>query len=219
MKFISYLKILIIAVVIVVAGSVWISTNAKAEATPPSNFSLLITPSPIVTTVKPGQTTSVQLKIVNNSNGAENLQIQPRSFSVNNATGSVTLGSTPPADINSWISFSSPKFTVAAGQVFTQNVTFTVPKAAGFSYSFALLINRHANPVSSSNGRIINGSVADFVLLNVDRPGAVRQLSVPSFTVSKHIYEWLPADFTIKFKNSGNSIVAPAGNVFIQRSS
>lgn len=217
MKLITYIKVLAVAIVVVVAGSFWLSVNAKAQ-TAPSDFALLITPSPIVTTVQPGKTTTVQLKIMNNGSKPENLQIQPRSFVVNNKTGAVTLGSTPPAEVNSWISFSSPKFTVAPGQIFTENVILTVPKEAGFSYSFALLINRQANPSPSNSGRIINGSVADFVLMNVDRPGAVRQLSVPSFTVSKHVYEWLPANFTVQFKNTGNSIVAPAGNIFIQRS-
>ena len=180
-KLTNYLKILIAGILIVVLGSVWLSANAKA-ADIPGNFSLLITPSPIVETLTPGQTSTIQLKILNNSGGAEHLQIQPKSFVVDNATGSVRLDSTPPADISSWVSFSSPKFTVAAGQVFTENVVFTVPKDAGFSYSFALLIKRQTDTVTDASARNINGSVADFVLLNVDRPGAVRQLSVPSFT-------------------------------------
>jgi hypothetical protein len=68
-----------------------------------------------------------------------------------------------------------------------------------------------------STGQVFKGALADFVLLNVNRPGATRQLKVVSFTVSKSLYQWLPATFTVKLKNVGNSIVQPSGNIFIAR--
>jgi hypothetical protein len=191
--------------------------SGNALAAPPNTFSLIVSPSPIVATLNPGQTTQLQVKVLNQGTNTENLQIEPRSFAVSNS-GQINLGNSLPGGIANWISFSAPKFTVAVGQWYTETVIFKVPKDAGFSYSFVLEINRQISGPSPAGGALLKASIADFLLLNVNRPGATRQLKVPSFTVSKHIYQWLPATFTITFKNTGNSIVQPTGNVFIQRS-
>jgi len=205
----------IVAICAVAIAIIAFSPQAKAAA--PSNFSLVVTPSPIVATANPGQTTQLQLKILNNGSETENLQIQPRSFSINNTTGQINISDASPLGVTNWISFSAPKFTVAVGQWFTEDVRLAVPKDAGFSYSFVLVINRQGNPQPTQSGRLIKAALAVFTLLNINQPGATRQLSVSAFTVSKHIYEWLPATFTVKFKNTGNSIVQPSGNIFIQR--
>ncbi|HVA10682.1 MAG TPA: hypothetical protein VNG32_00755 [Candidatus Dormibacteraeota bacterium] len=205
----------IVAASTVVICIIALSLHAKAAA--PNSFSLVVTPSPIVATAAPGQTTQLQLKILNNGTQTENLQIQPRSFSVTNTTGQIKISDASPLGVTNWISFSSPKFTIAVGQWFTENVRLAVPKDAGFSYSFALVINRQVDPQPTQGGRLIKAALAIFTLLNINQHGATRQLSVSSFSVSKHIYEWLPATFTIKFKNTGNSIVQPSGNIFIQR--
>jgi len=112
---------------------------------------------------------------------------------------------------------------VAPGRsTFTNVNTATEPlisrvPAAGFSYSFALLISRQANTKAAAGTRLIKGSVAVFTLVNVDRPGATSNLSVSSFSTSKHVYDYLPTTFSIKFKNTGNTIAQPYGNIFVQR--
>jgi hypothetical protein len=183
------------------------------------NFSLLVTPSPLVTTLKPGTTTELELKVRNNGTAPEELKVEPRSFKFNSSTGQVSLNDTVPPDINTWISFANPTFKIDAGQWFTERVRFALPKDTGFSYSFALVISRKANPQPVAGTRLLNGSLAVFTLVNVDRPGATRQLEIPKFTATQGVYEYLPARFNIQFKNTGNSIVQPAGNVFIQRGS
>lgn len=181
-------------------------------------FSLQISPSPLVLTLKPGQTTTVDLKVRNTGPKVENLKIAPRSFKVNSKED-LELDDTKAPEEAKWLSFSAPKFTVAPGEVFSEKVTLAVPKDAGFSYSFALVINRQQVDENAAPGRELKGSVALFTLLNIDRPGAVRKLEVADFSTSQPVYEYLPAELNIKFKNSGNMIVRPTGNVFIQRNS
>ena len=82
-------------------------------------FSLQVTPSPLVTTIKPGQNTTVELKIRNAGSQTEDLKIDPRSFHVDNNSGEINLDETSPAGISRWISFSQQKFTIAPGQWFT----------------------------------------------------------------------------------------------------
>ena len=181
-------------------------------------FSLQVTPSPLVTTLKPGTTTELELKVRNAGTDSEELKAEPRSFAVDEATGKVSLNDTTAPDISSWISFSAPTFTVQSGEWFTEKVRVALPKDTGFSYSFAIVISRKNNPQPLAGGRLIKGSLAVFTLINIDRPGATRKLEVRKLTTNKGVYEYLPATLSMQFKNTGNTIVQPYGNIFIQRS-
>jgi len=185
----------------------------------PSDFNLQVTPSPLVTTVKPGVKTQAQIKIRNGGSGTENLKIEPRSFTYNSDSGQINLDDTTSPAIAPWISFSQSKFRIQPGQWVTEVVTFDIPKDAGFSYSFALVINRQSDSKPTNGGRLIKGSLAVFTLLNVDRPGAKSSLEVVSFSTDRHLYEYLPATLNVRFRNSGNTIVQPYGNLFVQRGS
>lgn len=194
-----------------------VSPFVSAATDPDHGFALQVTPSPLVVTVTPGQSTTTDLKIRNGGVNTEDLKIESRSFKIDGATGDIKLNQTEPAEISDWISFSAPKFTVKSGEWFTEKITFDLPKESGFSYPFALIISRQKEPQPVSGGRLIHGAVAVFTLVNVDRPGATRQLDVTKFAATRKIYEFLPATFEVKFKNVGNSIVQPYGNIFIQR--
>jgi hypothetical protein len=190
-------------------------TGVHAQSS--GEFSLQVTPSPLVTTLKPGTKTELDLKIRNAGSVTEDLKIEPRAFSFNDSTGQVTLKDTTPPDIADWVSFSAPKFTVKPGEWFTEKVRINLPENTGFSYSFALLISRQSNPTPTGGGRLLKGSVAVFTLVNVDRPGATRKLEIESFTTTKNRYEYLPVTFNVRLKNTGNTIVQPYGNIFVQR--
>ena len=201
-------------------GGLLLAVGALAPAyaaAVPSDFNLQVTPSPLVTTVKPGVKTQIELKVRNGGSGTENLKIEPRSFNFKSSTGQISLDDTAPPGVAPWVSFSAPKFTVQPGQWFSQQIIFNVPKDAGFSYSFALVISRQSDPKPTNGGRLIKGSLAVFTLVNVDRPGAKSSLEVKDFTISKHLYEYLPATLSIHFKNNGNTIAQPYGNIFVQR--
>jgi hypothetical protein len=204
-------------------GLALVTTSLPAyAATPvanpvPSDFNLQVTPSPLVTTVKPGVKSQVELKIRNGGSGAEDLKIEPRSFKFDSKTGKVALEDNVTPPVTPWITFSAPKFTVQPGQWYSEQVGLNFPKDTGFSYSFALVVSRQNNPKPAEGQRAINGSLAVFTLVNVDRPGATSKLDVVSFTTSKHVYEYLPATVDVRFRNSGNTIVQPYGDIFIQR--
>jgi len=198
-------------------GPISLFGSALAANSPQGDFNLQVTPSPLVATVTPGLKSTEQIKIRNGSTASEQLKIEPRAFSFNSATGKVDLQDTVTPPIAAWISFSAQKFTVQPGQWFTEDVIFNVPKDAGFSYSFALVISRQFNPKPQGGSRAINGSLAIFSLINVDRPGAKSSLKIVSFTSTRHLYEYLPATLNIRFHNTGNTIVQPYGNIFIQR--
>lgn len=192
-------------------------TASPAAALSTGNFSLQVSPSPLVATVKPGEPKELELKIRNASTDSEELKIEARRFTLDNLTGQVTLNDATPAEVTSWIGFSDPVFTIKSGEWFTQKVRTNFPQETGFSYSFALVITRTNQPTLKTAGQQLRGSVAVFTLINVDRPGATRQLELSSLRTSQTVYEFLPATFDITLKNTGNTIVQPYGNLFVIR--
>ena len=188
------------------------STPAAAEG----NFALQVSPSPLVTTIKPGEATSLELKIRNASTEPERLKMEARSFRFDNETGKVSIDDTLAPAIAQWITLPEPGFEVKPGQWRTQKIAIDLPKDVGFSYSFVLVISR-ANSSSTNNGQLLKGSVAVFTLINIDRPDATRRLELSSVETDQSVYEFLPSKITVKLRNTGNSIVQPYGNLFIQR--
>lgn len=182
------------------------------------SFSIQVSPSPIIETVSPGVTKNVELKIRNQSDQSEKLKIGLRSFSVNPENAEVTLNDAEPEDVKDWVSFKDPEFEVAAGQWFTQVITLRVPSDAGFSYSFAFYISRANTEVQQTATAQIEGSVAVFTLLTVDRPDAVKKIDLGELSIEKKVYEYLPTTFKVSLKNTGNTLVQPGGNIYIQRS-
>lgn len=215
-------QIRIFAIVAVFAASLTLLLgviHAQAQDKPDDGFSLQVTPSPLVATLKPGQDTTLELAIRNTGTGSQALKMGMSSFTIDEVTGQVNLGDTEPADVKNIVTFSQPTFNLAAGEIVTQKITIKTPPDAAFTYSFATTISRQ-NPVKpNGSSTAIEGSVAVFTLLGVDREGAERKFELSEFAVSKRVYEYLPADFIIKLKNTGNTLVQPKGNIYIQRGS
>ena len=192
------------------------ATQAHA-ATANDSFALQLTPSPLVQTVKPGVTNSFPLQVRNNGTGNEDLKIEVRRFTFNSDTGQIAIDDVPAADLSQWVTFSNARFSVAPGQVFTQNVKIAFPADSGFSYSFVIVISRQSQPQATGGGRLLQGTIADFGLVNIDRPGATSALQIASLKTSAGIYEYVPATLSLTFKNTGNTFVRPTGNIFIGR--
>lgn len=216
-KLYRIISLVFCAIVIVGSGIIFSGKDVAADT---GEFYLQVSPSPLVVTLKPGQTTTYDLKIRNAGSQTEKLKIAPRSFTIDDNTGQIKFDDTkPPAEIGDWIHFGSPNFTIDPGQWYTQKVTLAIPKEAGFSYSFGLVITRQDAPAATNNTRALKGSVAIFTLVNIDKPGATRTLQIDSFKADKSVYEYLPATLNLRLKNTGNTIVRPTGNIFVQRKS
>lgn len=205
----------ILAISLLISGGIASVVHAQ---TAQGGFSVQVSPSPIIETVQPGVTKTIDLRIRNQNTAPETLKMGLKAFTISNETGEVSLQTEEPADVKDWVTFAQPTFDVAAGEWYTQKITFATPVDAGFTYSFAITVSR-ANPTQGSGGQTaIEGSVAIFALLTTDKPGATRKIDLQSLVSKKKVYEYLPASFTLELKNSGNTIVQPTGNIFIQRS-
>jgi hypothetical protein len=208
-----------LAILTIMLGEILCYPAAALAQTPPADteFYLQVTPSPLVTTVKPGVPTELELKIRNAGSATETLKAELKRVKIDDLTGEPQLDETTPPEIAPWVNLSAPVFAVKSGAVSVQKIRIALPAQAGFSYTFAVLVSRKDNPKPTQGGRLLKGSVAVFALINVDKPGATRKLEVTKFTASRGVYEYLPAEMEISFKNTGNSIVQPYGNIFMQR--
>jgi hypothetical protein len=173
---------------------------AKTEAQSQGGFAVQVTPSPIVETIQPGVSKTVEVKIRNQNTQNETLKMGLRAFTISSETGEVSLKTEEPSDVKDWVVFENPTFDVAAGEWYTQKVQLSPPANAGFTYSFAITVSR-ANPVKESGGRTtIEGSVAIFALLTTDKPGATRKLDIQSLVSKKKVYDYLPTELTLSLK-------------------
>ena len=215
MKTISarFLPVLITVLGVVVL----VSPGANAQTATQGNFSLQLSPSPMVQTIKPGVASTVPLKIRNNGSSNEALKIEIRHFTFDSASGKVNIADTTASDLSNWVTFSNSQFSVAPNQEYTENVNLNFPSNSGFSYSFVYIITRQSEAKSVGAGRVLNGSIADFALINVDKPGATKALELTSIKTSSGIYEYAPAQISVLLKNTGNTIVQPIGDIFVGR--
>jgi hypothetical protein len=183
--------------------------------TPTEGINLQISPLPIELTAKPGTSTGTDLRVRNVGTKTEKLQVRLLAVSEDD-NGQVHL--TNPSSTDEWakwVSFDRQVFDAPSNQWQTIKMKVDVPKSAAFGYYFAVEYLR-ASDVSPQPGKAVaHGAVATFILLNADAKGAKRQAQIVSFSADKKSYEFLPANFTVKVKSTGNVHVAPYGNIFI----
>jgi hypothetical protein len=201
------------------------ATKAPAAATPApqtapvptTGINLQISPLPILLNAKPGTSVSTDLRIRNAGTENELLVVKLKRFSEEGPNGEIKLTDPAPSDpFPKWVTFSKTIFAAPPDQWQTIKMTINIPKDAAFGYYYAVEFSR-AHPTKAQPGKpAIEGSVAIFILLNAESPGAKKSLQVASFTADHNFYEFLPVTFSVRVHNTGNIHFAPAGNIFIQ---
>lgn len=193
-------------------------TFAKAQ-TPDNSFNLVTSPLPINLAAKPGSTLKADIRVKNGSNHSETLKVTLMKFTAFGEEGKPGLTDREAGDdYFDWVTFSPATFSAPSNEWVTVKMTIKLPESAAFGYYYAVVFSRAGEiqkPVGKQN--IIVGSTAVLVLVDAQAPGAKRVAKIESFKVDKGSYEFLPANFTIKVKNSGNVHLVPIGNIFITR--
>jgi hypothetical protein len=93
-----------------------------------------------------------------------------------------------------------------------------VPATASFGYYYAVVFSRADQPVITEGQKaVLTGGMATLVLLEAQVPNAKREVQVTDFSVDKQMFEFLPATFSVKLRNTGNVHLVPRGNIFITK--
>jgi hypothetical protein len=182
-----------------------------------SGLRLVTSPLPISLVAEPGTSVSTELKVKNDGTEPETLRIDILKFRAYEDSGKPALEEMTPADdFARWVTFSEPSFSVLPGEWKTITATFRLPEEAAFGYYYAFVFTRE-NEGEGPRERetALVGGTATLVLLEARVPGAVRDMSIPEFSIDRTVYEFLPVRFTVRLKNAGNVHVAPRGNIFI----
>ena len=204
----------------IIAANISMPLASAATANPvapDTGLALQVSPSPLVVTIKPGEQKTVEIKVYNAGATTENLKIALQAFKVSRTDSKVTLEPNSPVEVASWVTFANPNFSIKPGERFTERVLINTPASAGFNYNFALIISRQVATKAMVGQSAIQGSVAIFALLDINRPGANRKLTIASLKTDHSIYEYLPAKLTVRLRNDGNTLLLPDGNAYIQR--
>lgn len=186
-----------------------------------SEGDLRITTSPLPINIKivPGSTVSTPIKIKNDGSQTENIKVALMKFKADSVTGVPVLAERESGDdYFDWVTFSEKTFALPVNEWKTITATLNIPTSAAFGYYYAIVFSRADENVQAGERQtVITGGTATLVLLEAQVPNAKREIQVTDFTVDKSMFEFLPATFSIKLRNSGNVHVAPRGNIFISK--
>jgi hypothetical protein len=192
-------------------------TSLLSAQTPTDGINLQISPLPIELNAKPGTSTGADLRVRNVGTKPEKLQVRLLAVSEDN-NGQVHLTNPKISDEwVKWVSFDRQTFDAPSNQWQTIKMKIDVPKSAAFGYYFAVEYLRASDVAPQPGKAVAHGAVATFILLNAESKGAIREAQIESLTADKKSYEFLPANFTVKVKSTGNVHVAPYGNIFIAK--
>ncbi len=189
-----------------------LSVQAQTEG----SLNLITSPLPISLTTEPGTSISTDLKIKNGGLADEELKVSLMKFKAYESSGKPQLLEREDGDdFFDWVTFSESKFVLAPNEWKTVTATFNVPKEASFGYYYAFVFSRAEEEIREEKQTAIVGGTAVLVLLEARVPDAKRQVEVTEFSLDRSFYEFLPASFTVRLKNTGNVHIAPRGNIFI----
>jgi hypothetical protein len=190
-----------------------------AQTSSSGRLHLTTSPLPISLKAKPGETVETELRVRNSGTQTEHLKVGLMKFSAYGEEGKPLLKEREPGDdYFDWVRFSRTQFEAPPNEWQTVKMTIALPKTASLGYYYAATFSRaNADTAEGDLETAVRGGSATLVLLEADVPGAKRELAVEEFAVGKRMYEFLPARFSVKLKNTGNIHTAPSGTIFINR--
>jgi hypothetical protein len=181
---------------------------------PTTGISLTVSPVFLNLTTDPGKSVNTSIRVQNNNNETEYLRLELARF-VPVADGNPVIADVEKGDaFAQWISFSPEEFVLAPNESRNIRVTIDPSDDAALGYYYAIVVDR-IQEARDEERPVVAGSPAIPVLLEVRSPNAAREIQIVDFKTDKAIYEYLPTEFEVKLKNTGNIHASPLGDIFI----
>lgn len=186
----------------------------KSEA----GLSLFLSPAFVNLSTDPGVKVSSQFKVINRNAHKEYLKIQIAKFSLTNSGAQPNIEFVDSSDeFTKWISISEKEFILDPNGEKTIKFSINPPKDAALGYYYALVVDRIQQAKGEKAGAAVNIAPALPVILEVNSPHAKKELQLVDIKTTKSVYEYLPVEFQITVKNTGNIHVVPFGDIFIDQ--
>ena len=180
-----------------------------------------LTTSPVSTSLVgvPGGSVSTTLHVMNNTASAETINVELETFKAYGTSGAAQMMPFPKGDPEAnWVHFSQTTFVAQPGSWESIQMTVNLPVGAGLGYYYAAVFKPQVTPVQKTLGSTVNGGNAVLVLVNAQSNNEHPSIAITNFSADKRLYEYLPANFSITVKNTGNIFLAPTGDIYISRS-
>lgn len=198
-------------------GAAHAAAAASPVATPTGPLNITISPDAQELVVKPGGSVTASIQVRNNGLQTERLKATVKTFSAVGQDGTPQLVDPKPTDdFAHWLTTPQASFDVEPNVWETYTVTITPPKTAAFGYYYALDFTR-AIQAKAQRGNTFVTSIDSLILLDVQAPGETRKASLEEFSTPNKLVEFLPENFVIRMRNTGNVHVAPRGNIFLYK--
>lgn len=180
-----------------------------------ANLDLTVSPVSFDYSPKPGDVIHEKVSIHNNGSTPLNLDLSVSKMTVDAAGNVVPQDIAASDSATGWIKFSPAEITAPAKEWFDVPFSINVPLDAAYGNYFALVFSPQvAKPGTGTT--LVQGKVLIPILLNVQKAGAVSQAVITEFKVGNFVSEYLPVDFSVTVKSTGNLHVHPRGNLFIR---
>lgn len=187
---------------------------------PITPINITVSPVTLVLDTAPGTPASAAIKVMNNGAEPENLEVAVATFTADsNGARPVIAPFSPNDPAQFWLSVDEPTFTVVPQQWKTLSVRFSPPPEASLTHYYALIIRRQVEAQAEAGATAVTGAPAILVLTKINSPHLRPELQVVGFRTTRWWYEFLPVEFEVDVKNTGNVHLAPMGNVFIDSQS
>ncbi len=198
------------------------SAETEAAATPPpaaiQPIDLTVSPITLNLATDPGKEVTSAIKVFNNSTEKEYLEIKLAKFTADRTGSRPQIRDFEASDsYQDWLQFERTTFEVNPGEWETINLTFAPPAESALAYYYAIIVKRQVDTTDDAATTIVTGAPAILVLANIYSPNAIQELQLVDFSMKKKFYEYLPAEFEIDIKNTGNIHLSPLGNIFIDK--
>lgn len=184
---------------------------------PMTASALTISPPLMEFDARPGDSIVDVVKVSNETDEPLVLIGSVQNFKAMDETGTpeFTLA-TEPTDLASWIKFDEKEVTLAPGERKSILFTINVPGDAEPGGHFAgILWATGGAPAEGGSAVGLIAKTGTLVLVRI--AGEIQETGrIIEFSTGKTSYSYLPVDFNIRFENTGNVHLKPAGEVQIR---
>lgn len=181
-------------------------------------LNVTVSPATLQMNTEPGKPVTATIRILNNNPQPETLRVRTSGFGADPTGEKPVLyefveGENPE---KAWLTTSTSELQIEPFAWGTVEITFAPDDTAAFSYYYSVMFER-TTVISDPTVNPVIGIPAVLVLTTVQAENMVREAELVDFKSNRSWYEFLPAEFSISVKNTGNVHVAPIGNVFIHQ--
>lgn len=176
--------------------------------------------SPVVFEINsdPGDTLTNQLKIYNPTEYAQNVKMKVEDFTPIGEEGQVALEE--PSDENAtyslakWTTVSPSEFILASKEQKIVTFAITVPQNGEPGGHYGSIVAQLSGPAEQAGGSGVTSKRGALILLRVS--GNIREeVLIKSFESTKKFQEYGPVQLDLRFENTGNVHLKPAGFIII----